>query len=263
MTGRSEKTPFNPYASPRVSPVNVPEDATSEVSLIAYTTVRTGLKMMYYSIGTLAGIAVLLVFSSLVLDYGGDPVNSGFSSILLASVLMSVITTLVLIVGSFMTMVSPSPDEKFYAIISVLCFCLSIGTAFVGSGLIWSIEGIIGPLFILGSNIPSNASAIAFCLLLKRIGRNIASSRMQKSARLMLVWYGIFFVVCTVGGYALMIIVFQPAPTGQPRFSYNSGFFMVVSSYAIGIVALITLFVYLAMLRDGIKELKPRRTSEP
>ena len=261
MTGRPGKTPLNPYASPRTSPVNVAVDATSEVSLIAYTTVRTGLKMMYYSNGTLAGIAVLLVVSGFVLDYGGDPVRSGFPSILLASVLMSLITTLVLIVGFFMTMASPRPDEKFFAITSVLCFCLSIGTAIVGSGLMRGAGGIVGALLVLGSIIPSNASAIAFCLLLKRVGRNISSSRMQKSARLMLVWYGIFFVVCTVGGIALMIIVFQPNPTGQPRFSYNSGLFVVVSGLLMGNVALITLFVYLAMLRNAIKELKIQQDS--
>ena len=148
-----------------------------------------------------------------------------------------------------MTLASPQPDEKPLAIGSVACFILSIGGTFVGTGLNWFVGGGNAEVFLYtAAGILSNISTICFCLLLRRIGRNISSSSLEKAAYSMLVWYEIFFAICIGAGVAVAMSSFQSAAL----------WLWVSSSIAIVIVALIILLKYLAMLRSGITELKPR-----
>ena len=55
----------------------------------------------------------------------------------------------------------------------------------------------------------SFASAFLFCMLRERIGRNISSSRLEKIAGSLLVWYVILLIVVLVGGGIMSFDVFN------------------------------------------------------
>ena len=218
--------------------------------------------MIYYSIATLAVVVILsTVFAFIGVSNGPEAmaVQAGFR--LLLGLLLR-IAMLALIVGFCMTLATPRSDEKSLAIISVVCFILSIGIVFLG---FFFVGGAGSPFLSLGMNLLNVVSAILFCLFLKRVGRNISSLRLEKSARSMLVWYGIFFVVCIVGAAMMWLSFASVSPSPNAGRGASSALRLLPAIFGIVMVgvALTTLFKYLAMLRAGIDELRPRQVLTP
>lgn len=261
MSGLPEDNRSNPYAPPRVSPASAPAISAGDISLGQYKTVRSGLQMIYYSIGVIAGVCVVFLATAFIFAIATDgPAASGFREIFFATGLVCIVTVFVSIVGLCMTLTSPRSDEKFLATTSNVCFFLSI----LGGGISFGMTGrgeSAGMLLMLIATVAATASPIFFCLLLKRIGRNISNSRMQKSARSTLVWHGILFGVCIV---AWVAVLFLFANRGSSFISISLINLLSLGAYVVILgVALTTLFKYLAMLRSGISELKAPQSSPP
>ena len=266
MADTSEDDQANPFASPKTATASKPADHP-KIPLEHYAKVRLGLQIVYNSIGILAGVFVLTSASAVFLVFtvsstGGSALRTLFFSCI---GLICLIAMLALIAGFCMTLASPRRDEKTFAITSVVCFFLAIAGAFAGTLLAWAAGIGLGALLSLTASVLSNVSAISFCLLLKRIGRNIASFRLQVSARSMLVWYGIFFTIGVTGLIVMLLSSFQLRRATGPQNSSSEivfiDWFGTVFGFAIFIVALVNLFKYLAMLRTGINELKPQAVS--
>ena len=256
MTSLPEDNLSNPFASPGVATTSEQFAAAVGYSLQQYATVRTGLKMIYYSIATLAAIVILgIIFSFIGVSNGPEMVAARL--VVMAVGIAALVAMLMLIVGFCMTLGTPRSDEKTLAIISVVCFFVSIGLFLLSTFLL----GGMGAVFLsLGTNLLNVVSTILFCLFLKRVGRNISSSRLEKSARSTLVWYGIFFVVCIVGA-AMMWLSFasvSPSPNAGRGVPSTLTWLPLIFGLVMVVVALTTLFKYLAMLRTGIDELAPR-----
>ena len=189
MTDISKGTQNNPFASPTSHPLR----NTVEVPLSKYSIVRIGLQIIYYSIVTLTAVIALMFLSAMLFESArGDPAALKYRQVFFISIFISQLVMLVMIVGFCLVLGSPRSDEKSFAIASVVCFFLSIGGV-VGNMFITRDGGEPGILLPIGSCLLITASAIEFCLLLKRIGRNISSSILEQSARSMLFWHGIAF----------------------------------------------------------------------
>lgn len=246
MTVPPEDNHVNPFAPPKVSQADAPSKPEVGFPLSQYVTVRTGLQLVHSSIGALAGVFVITLISGFILNYTG-PAPAGFNSFLFLSGLACLAAILAMIVGFCMTLASPRREEKTLAIISVVCFFLATGGSFASMLLAWTAEGsVLAERLLLGCNILAGASMITFCLLVRQIGRNISSRRMEKRAYAMLVWFGFFLVVCIAGVVVVRMLDFY------------WGLFVLATAA----IALTTLFMYLAMVQAGIDELKPRQDTQ-
>ena len=251
MTSPDEDTDFNPFASPRTSPPSESDSDAREISLSQYAMVRLGLRMIYNSIGVLAGVFLMTVLTGGLVAANGRGIGNIFPATLVffAYSLICSIVVLALVAGFCMTLTSPRRNEKSLATISVFCFFLSIGGVVVGISiprLLFLITGVSAEVLVpLAVSIPINVSAIFFCLFLKRVGQNISSSQLEKSAGSMLVWYGLFLLVW-VAGWVTMLV-------------YTVDWFEVAFGLTMVVVAFVSLFKFLAMIRTGTFELKPRQ----
>lgn len=255
----------NPFAAPSVAAAESVHPLTAEgmPPLAQYSVVRTGLRLIYYSIATVAGLFVVMMVLGFALSVSGGGASMGGGSLFFLAGIVSLVAMLVMLVGFCMTIACPQSDEKPRAVISVLSFFLAFGISMVGN-LFWvrlaspSNMAVASLAVSLCSNLLYLVSSVLFCLLLKRIGRNISSRRLERNARSMLVWYGILFVVFIVAGGLMSFTAFTSmGPSGgrSSSFARNSQLLGVVGGLAILVVALVVLFKYLAMLRAGIDEL--------
>ncbi len=250
----------NPFATPKVTYAGNAE--VGAVPLQSYALVRTGLQLIYYSIAAMFLMAIMIVIG---VSVGGAAISSGTSAgpgvlfIVMGLGALGIFGAfLAMLVGFCLALAAPNPNEKPLASISVVCFVLSIGVA-IGSGVL---EGMGSGLLLSGSldvlgNILQCASTIAFCLFLKRVGENILSDSLQRAAKSALIWMGLTYIVMLVGGIALAVL---GGTAGSFGASPGDFFALALIPFILAIIVLGlgALFTYLAMLRSGINELKPK-----
>ena len=255
---------FNPYSTPAVdTSQNIP---FSEMQLGQYATVRTGLKLIYYSIAAVAIIAIVITFVGLAsagfmaqsVNAGVGAAELGFAGVLFAGGTGIFIAGITSIIGFCMCATCPNPNEKTLAIVSIVAFFISFGVSILsgileaaGAGLSTIVALPIVALPIV-SNIAQIVFMVTFCLLLKRIGSNISSAPLERRSKSALVWFGLLVSTMVVGFIAMVVIL----PFAPDRDVFAIG--AVIPGLAIIVLGLGTLFQSLAMLRLGIVELTPK-----
>ena len=261
----------NPFASPASMAVAESDPAAEMMPPLAqYSKVRRSLELIYYSIATLAGMLVLLLLVVFVLIAIGAPKGpsdsvaaSAFRGFTNLCGIVSLIAIMVMLVGFCMTSACPRPDERLRAISSVVCFFLSVSILIAGN--IFMMDQLYPPdsatayLFLsLVACILSFASAFLFCMLLERIGRNISSSRLEKIARSLLVWYVILLIVVLVGGGIMSFDVFNNDRANRTNLLSDNAQLLLGPVWVLATfgIALTVLLKSLAMLTIGIEELE-------
>lgn len=254
---------LNPFSAPAVAATGNPDQP--QTSLGQYSTVRMGLRLMYYSIAAIALLVIFMVvitFASFGLMSGGGngPGLSLFGAIGLLSLGM-IGAFLASLVGICMCGTCPNPNEKTLALTSIVCFFLYVGSSISGRFVLSLFDVQFAAILLTvtrgGGSLASIVGSITFCLLLKRIGKNISSQRMMKTAHNALVWFVILIVSVFVGATLMWVVEISRANSMRP----DPGFaFLFLGIFAI--VGLVSFFLYLAMLRAGINELDPNRDVE-
>lgn len=256
---------FNPFATPgvAVAPSGI---ASTSLPLQRYSLVRIGLQMVYYSIAAMFLMLILIVAVSLfgfsmlrAGPGGGPPPGLGLMGLGMGLGVLGVIAAFItMLVGFCLCIATPNSNEKPLAIISVVCFFLSFGLGFVGGIFDGPGTETMSAIFTMVGNISSCASSVVFCMFLKRVGQNITSEVLRKSAHSALIWISLTFVVAIFGGGLLAIL----GGTGAFSINRNSEDLLAIIGIPFGLAMIVlglgTLFSYLAMLRTGINELKPR-----
>lgn len=244
---------LNPFSAPTVpaaAPLSQPR-----VHLAQYGTVRLGLQLIYYSIAAMVGLFVLM----LVFTFAG--IASGEMGLLAAIAgfvgLGIIAAGLASLVGFCMCGACPNPNERTLAFIAIFCF-----VAYVAAAVLSSITPIIAQteagsfvsmLISAIGNIASIVCTIMFCLLLKRVGKNISSQSLERKSQNALISFLVFLGFCCLG-IAGMFAIGTFSGQGMPiGLEFYAGMFGLIMA-ALG---LITLFYFLAMLRTGINELRP------
>ena len=261
----------NPFAFPASMAV-AESDPAAEMKppLAQYSKVRRSLQLIYYSIATLAGMLVLLLLVVFVLIAIGEPEGpsdsvaaSAFRGFTNLCGIVSLIAIVVMLVGFCMTIACPRPDERLRAISSVVCFFLSASILIAGN--IFMMDQLYPPdsatayLFLsFVACILSFASAFLFCMLLERIGRNISSSRLEKIAGSLLVWYVILLIVVLVGGGIMSFDVFNNDRANRTNLLSDNAQLLLGPVWVLATfgIALTVLLKSLAMLTIGIEELE-------
>lgn len=255
MSKLSEQPDFNPFATPSVVPdVNL---APSNIDLGHYASVRTGLQFIYYSAASLVLLFILvLIMFGLIAMYsvGQNPAgNSAMDTTAVIAALLFCVgvlgATVATLIGLCMCVASPNPNEMGFAITSVLSIFVYVGVAvlsaiFAGSGISSFAVSLLGTVACI-------VGTIAFCLLLKRIGANISSERLSKSAHAFMVWFILFIAVFFVGVIALIAGSVQGGMAGFTMFAIPFSLAVIVLGFG-------NLVQFLSMLKNGIHELKPR-----
>ena len=250
---------FNPYSTPAVdTSQNIP---FSEMQLGQYATVRTGLKLIYYSIAAVAIIAIVITFIGLAsagfmaqsVNAGVGAAELGFAGVLFAGGTGILIAGITSIIGFCMCATCPNPNEKTLAIVSIVAFFISFGVSIL-SGILEAAGAGLSAIVALPivSNIAQIVFMVTFCLLLKRIGSNISSAPLERRSKSALVWFGLLVSTMVVGFIAMVVIL----PFAPDRDVFAIG--AVIPGLAIIVLGLGTLFQSLAMLRLGIVELTPK-----
>ncbi|QEG24195.1 hypothetical protein [Mariniblastus fucicola] len=249
---------FNPFATPAIA---TPADNFQPViDLARYSTVRIGLQLIYYSVAALALMVISLVVLSFVVGGmqtsgpGGPPPVAIITILILG--LGFVIPSVTALVGFCMCAACPHPNEKSLAVMSIIAFFLNFAAAFLGGLAAGGINvGALSTLISLIGNMAGIACLVFFCLLLKRIGKNIGSELMQKNSKSTLGWFITFIVVGIGGSFAVGVLAYAFASSRG-----LSGFSMLAIPLATGmlVLSLGTFFKFLSMLRSSIKELSPR-----
>ena len=256
----------NPFAAPSVAAAESVHLMAAEMlqPLAQYSSVRRGLQLIYYSIATVASLIVVSMLIGFAASASGvSPAPFWFGSVLMFFGVAIIIAMLVMVVGFCMTIACPRPDEKPRAILSVVCFFLGFGISMVGNIVVMrTMSAPVASLVMsLVTNILYVASSVLFCLLLKRIGRNVSSNRLEQSARSLLMWYGILFVVVLVGGSLVSFVSFNSIRASGAGGVSSSVAPLIGILGGLGMLAisLVVLFKYLAMLRAGINALDAKR----
>ena len=245
---------FNPFSAPAVAAKVAPNQPGYHLS--QYGTIRLGLQLIYYSI---AGIALLMILI-LAITFVGGPFLGGMLGVM-ASGLLIFSGGIALFIGFCMCGACPNPNEKTLAFTSILCFLLYFGAAIFGGVPIQMSGGatvaILSAAIQIIGGLASIACSITFCLLLKRIGKNISSQLMEKSAQSAMIWFCILIAGTVVFAFGAGVFAAVNANGANPPTGFELGGIL----FALGffIVGLGTFFKYLAMLRSGIKELNPNR----
>ena len=246
---------FNPFSAPAVAAKVAPNQPGYH--LPQYGTVRLGLQLIYYSI---AGIALLMILI-LAITFVGGPFLGGMLGVM-ASGLLIYSGGIALFIGFCMCGACPNPNEKTLAFTSIFCFLLYFGASIFGEVPLTMSRGAAGAILSAAmqmiGGLAGLASSITFCLLLKRIGKNISSPLMEKSAQSAMIWFSVL-----VGGVVVFAFgagAFAADNTNGTSIISGSfelfGFLFAVAFFFVGLG---TFFKYLAMLRSGIKELNPNR----
>ena len=245
---------FNPFSAPAVAAKVAPNQPGYH--LPQYGTVRLGLQLIYYSI---AGIALLMILI-LAITFVGGPFLGGMLGVM-ASGLLIFSGGIALFTGFCMCGACPNPNEKTLAFTSIFCFLLYFGASIFGEVPLTMSRGAAGAILsaalqIIGG-LASIACSITFCLLLKRIGKNISSRSMERSAQSAMIWFCILIAGTVVFAFGAGVFAAVNANGANPPTGFELGGIL----FALGffIVGLGTFFKYLAMLRSGIKELNPNR----
>jgi len=248
----------NPFSAPTVAATVNPDQPKIHVG--QYSKVRIGLKLMYYSIAAMALLVILMVlltFTSIGMmsGRGNGPGMSLFGAMGLMSLGM-VGAFLASLVGICMCGSCPNPNEKGLAITSIICFFVYVGSTIFGR-FILNLVDVETAMMFFGLNrgaghLASIVGSVTFCLLLKRIGKNISSQKMIKSAHSALIWFGVL-----IGGGFFGAILMFTATVATSRGNGTNPTFAIIFVGVFLVVGLGSLFQYLAMLRAGIDELKP------
>ena len=200
MNNDSEyETEANPFASPTVATAaNIPSEKTH---LQQYSTVRTGLQLTYYSIAAIA-VALILVVAVSVFNFNGQAeLGTMFFGTMALFTLIVFVAGAASLVGFCMCAASPHPKERQLAFISIagfICYiAASIASAVMEGG---GFPGMVQILSLAGT-IANVVSTITFCLLLKRIGKNISKPKMAKAAHSAMLWYISLLAIGIIGDH--------------------------------------------------------------
>jgi len=250
----------NPFAAPSVDAISgtLPVD----LPLHKYSTVRTGLNLIYYSVAAAAILFILMIpLAFVAVDSGGSGLPTALIGIAFLAVAFGIV--LAIVVGACLCLACPNRNEKRFAIASVVLLFFCLGVTLLGGIFLRSFTPTAHVTFFLlrvASQIASIAGMFTFCLMLKRIGQNISSQRLQKSTQVTMAWLGILICVGVVGFGILMFLVAGSSGTqgvGSLRM------LMIPFSLAMLVLTLGSLFLYLAMLRNGINELTINKPQQP
>ena len=105
-------------------------------------------------------------------------------------------------------------------------------------------------------SIANFAGSILFCLLLKRIGSNISSDSLKRNSQRALIWFLVLI------GIIIFFVVGASLFGAIGRGWVGAEALLVIFGLTLIVSGLITLFVFLSMLRTGIDELKLNRHAQ-
>ena len=256
---------FNPFATPNVA--SITNAAVDDVPLQKYSLVRNGLQLVYYSIAAIFLMAILIVVGAFVgfssigpgPNGGGPPNGFGFLMIAMGLGALGMFGAFIaMFVGFCLCLATPNSNEKPLATISVICLVLSIGLA-MASGVLeeFASSALLAAVLSFIGNILQCVSTIAFCMFIRRVGENISSLSLQRSAKSALTWMGLLYGVALIGGVSVAILGGMSSVSG-PSTGDLFAIIMIPFGLAMIVLGLGALFTYLAMLRTGINELKPK-----
>ena len=254
---------FNPFSAPAVAAKVAPNQPGYH--LPQYSIVRLGLQLIYYSFVGIALLMILIVavtfVSFQIAAPGRGPMWGGMFGVMTMMGLGIFAAGIVSFTGFCMCGACPNPNEKTLAFTSIFCFLLYFGASIFGEVPLTMSRGAAGAILsaalqIIGG-LASIACSITFCLLLKRIGKNISSRSMERSAQSAMIWFCILIAGTVVFAFGAGVFAAVNANGANPPTGFELGGIL----FALGffIVGLGTFFKYLAMLRSGIKELNPNR----
>jgi len=251
----ANSSPGNPYAAPAVVVDNAPLHAPDK-SLARYNTVRTGFRIIYYSIATVVLGFVGLLLIGMISAFANFGMGMIFLGLLFYLILIGCI--IATFAGLVMCFFAPEPNEKKKITISFVTGILSIivsimvGVAFSTYSPDSSLTYITGQYITFFSQILSVVSAAFFILFCKQIGSNVGSKSLKQSSVSALRWY-IATAICSLVllGIPLAINIGAGGLNGASLSSLTMGIFGLI----IFVVAIGSLFSFLSMIRNGITSL--------
>lgn len=258
MSNATPDQDYNPFSAPAVAAKANPNHLPN-IHLTQYNVVRIGLQMIYYSIVAIV-LLVILMIALMTISFqtarGGGPGLGTFGDI--AIVLGFFVAGIASFIGFCLCAACPNANEKTLALTSIFCFLLYVGASIFGGFPLAITSGLAGVILaasiqIIGG-LASIACSITFCLLLKRIGKNISSQLMEKAAHSAMIWFCVLIGSAVVFGFGVGALATANGPD-IPGFELI-GFVFAVAFFIVGLG---TFFKYLAMLRSGINELKPNK----
>ena len=272
MSSLPEQPEINPFATPGV--VARVDPGQSDLDLKQYATVRMGLQFISYSAVALILLTILAtILFGMIAMYSSGPNMGGNDAIQMTAFFTMLLflvgmlgTTVGSLIGVCMCASCPNPNEKGLAITSVMSIFayLGISVLSVFSGTVFGVAGpgnqsmaVINFVASLLGTVAFTVGTVTFCLLFKRIGANISSERLSKSAHVAMIWFILLNVVSIVGFILLVVVAW---------FSFANGpgvmvFFAIVAiplSIVVIAMGFGTLVQFLSMVSNGIQDLKPR-----